>query len=449
MDEVLRIVEAIVHLPVKRSRHEQHRRAAQIERVELARHERLDRAQRAASEAEVLGRAKVGVGHHEVFRLADLQDVCEGVRHVARGATVVEHLAHGVVLREKEDVDRAGSDTVVFLLGPARGRSRVRGLDRSLGLLAQDLGAAERVDVLHVDQALSEHLADQKQALGPHEGQVLVSNAVLGPRVGSLGVELVHLQHVDLGQQDLALHVDAADFNQLLAVLGRLLEVATEDGVEVEVGEEERPLALRVGELCELPGLVVEATDLLVGALMAVTEEALAPVAALQLRDNLVADQFAASRRLLSERGKADDREERRVDLLGSGFAGEGAAEGEATTSNLVVSDVDGGAESALAAKEIHVVNGLECGLGHTEGGGVDLGHAVVHFVAALPDTVVRSPVRELDVVHKVLNELDFLLGAANAHAAGSDLSKEEQEERRGVELQVTPFIVSHDGVAG
>jgi len=73
----------------------------------------------------------------------------------------------------------------------------------------------------------------------------------------------------------------------------------------------------------------------------------------------------------------------------------------------------------------------------------------MIDFVASLPDTIVRSAVRSLDVKDQILDKVNLIGGVDDQDPRGCHLSQGQQKNRRRVNLQMTPFRVAHDCVAG
>jgi hypothetical protein len=119
---------------------------------------------------------------------------------------------------------------------------------------------AEGVDLAHGQEPVVDHAAQVPQALGPDEGHVLVGVARHGVGQLLLALHVLERHVVELGQE-----LDPVDHHrhllETLAVLGRLLAVAGEEAVEVEVGVEQGPLGLDVLELLQLPRLCCVPTE--------------------------------------------------------------------------------------------------------------------------------------------------------------------------------------------
>lgn len=103
---------------------------------------------------------------------------------------------------------------------------------------------------------------------------------------------------------------------------------------------------------------------------------------------------------------------------------------------------------STSRAKEIDAVDGLKGSDGHTDRGRVQLGLTMVDLVSTLPNTIVGSSIGALDVEDQVLHKVDFVCGVDDQHSRSGHLSQGEEEDGCGINLQVSPLGISHDGIS-
>lgn len=104
---------------------------------------------------------------------------------------------------------------------------------------------------------------------------------------------------------------------------------------------------------------------------------------------------------------------------------------------------------STSRAKEIDAVDGLEGSDSHTDRGRVQLGLTMVDLVSTLPDTIIGSTIGALNVEDQVLHKVDLVSGVDDQHSGSGHLSQGEEEDGSGIDLQVSPLRISHDGVSG
>ena len=72
----------------------------------------------------------------------------------------------------------------------------------------------------------------------------------------------------------------------------------------------------------------------------------------------------------------------------------------------------------------------------------------MVALVAPLPDAVVGHAVGAGHVIHEVLDEIALVAGLHDHQPGAGELGELQQEEGGGVELEVTPAVVGHHGLA-
>ena len=180
--------------------------------------------------------------------------------------------------------------------------------------------------------------------------------------------------------------------------------------------------------------------------LVTVAQEALAAVAALQLVDDQRAGAHSKRRVVHREGRVADDRQQRRIGLLRLGLARQQRLQRFARQRNVVGQHMH---RRRPARQRLEPGDGLQRSLGHAERAGVDFGQTLVAFVAAFPDAEVGCAVGACQVVHQVLHEGHFVGVAHDGQARGAHLRELQHEDRRRIDLQVAPFSVADDGLAG
>ncbi len=102
------------------------------------------------------------------------------------------------------------------------------------------------------------------------------------------------------------------------------------------------------------------------------------------------------------------------------------------------------GAGRRVLAEQVKSIQRLERGFRHANRTCIDFRLAVVDLVAALPDTKIRCAIGTSDVVHQILDEINFVESADNTQTGRGHLGKHQQINGGCVYLQVAPSIVCH-----
>ena len=309
------------------------------------------------------------------------------------------------------------------------------------------VAAMAGIEIFRRDQAVQQQVGEPGEALGPQQRHVFIRLPGLAAGVAPLGRDC-RLRHVvELRQQGHAVDGDA-QLVEATAPAASFLPALLAAGRDQLIGVEERPFALDVLEFRQLFGLVMEAADVLHHTLVAVAAEALVAVGAAQITADLGAGAFHQRRILHRPGGVADHREAGAVGFLAGGFAGQEANQGATQPHDGVVGDRQAAAAIAVGTEEVDAIESLEGGLDQADRAGVALRQAVVALVTPLPDAVVGHPIGAADVVHQVLEEVPFVAGLHHHQAGAGELGQLEQEQAGGIELEMPPAVVAHNGFA-
>jgi len=169
----------------------------------------------------------------------------------------------------------------------------------------------------------------------------------------------------------------------------------------------------------------------------AVAQEPLEAVPALQSALALEHGAFDQAVVVQGKGGEAHGGQQGGAGVLGVGLPGQQGLQGGAVAVVGVDVDVDDRPAAAVVAVQVEAVHGLEGGLGHADGAGVELALVVVVLGAALEHAVVGYAVGALDVEDEVLHEVDLVDGEDDLQAGGGHLRERDEEEGHAVDLQV------------
>jgi hypothetical protein len=185
----------------------------------------------------------------------------------------------------------------------------------------------------------------------------------------------------------------------------------------------------------------------------------------LQLLDDLVSGVLEQAGVVHRESWETDDGQKSAVDFFGTGFSREHRLKHRLQTKirprgrlnylqdglallGLVRQHVYDAVGAPSRPEQIQLVHGLQRRLGHAYAAGVQLGKAVIGFVAPLPDPVIGGAIRALDVKNEVLYERDLVQVEDDLEPRRRHLRQNQQIQRDRVNLQVPPFVVPHNYLA-
>ena len=192
----------------------------------------------------------------------------------------------------------------------------------------------------------------------------------------------------------------------------------------------------------------MEACHVLVHALVTITPEALVAVGAPQFAADLGSGALGQLGIIDRPGGVADHRQTGTVHLLAGGLPWQQAAQRAAQPHDRVLRNGEGVGAIAVVAEQIEALERLEGRLDQADRAGVALGQAVVPLVAALPDAVVGDAVGAGHVIGEVLDEVALVAGLHHHQTGAGELGQLQQEQGRGIELQMAPAVIGNHRLA-
>ena len=307
--------------------------------------------------------------------------------------------------------------------------------------------AATGIEIIWRDQAQQQQIRQPGEALGPEQGHVGVGLAGLAAGLTPLGRDGAFGHQIELRQQgDPARpHAHRGEF---LAPLAGLVPALFTAGRDQFVGPKQRPLAFNVLKGRQFFPLVMQPGVVLHHGLMAIAPEALVAVGPAEVGSDLAPGALGQLGVFHRPGRVANHREAGAIHLFAGRFARQQALQGPPQPHDRVVGDHQAAAAVAMGPIEIKPVEGFEGGFHHADRTGVALGQAVVALVAPLPDAVIGHPIGPGHVVHQVLHEVTLVLALDHHQARTGELGQLQQEQRRGIELQMAPAVIGDDGIA-